>query len=162
MPSTRYTACPTLWFRAFNLPICCRSDQKLCRRNKRQRCRASLSAAHPLYAAERVAEMCRARKWLNRCVRRAVRQWGKAAGAGGAGGADEAAGGRERLKAAEKGRCRARLEKRVRAERRKRRKAAGEGADKSGEREAGFLNNLFLQWSTTYFYRLQTFVDINI
>ena len=60
--------------------------------------------------------------------------------------AGEAAVGRERLKAAEKGRCRARLEKRVRAERRKRRKAAGEGADKSGEREAGFLNNLFLQW----------------
>ena len=97
--------------------------------------------------------MCRARKWLNRCVRRAVRQWERAAGADGA---DEAAGGRERLKAAEKGRCRARLEKRVRAERRKRRKAAGEGADKSGEREAGFLNNLFLQWPTTNFFYIKS------
>ena len=115
-----------------------RSDTRLCRRAKRHRCRAALSAAHPLYAPERVAEMCRARKWLRRCARKAVRARLQVATAGHtwqhvatASGHSER---KEMLQAEASGRCKARLEKRVRAERRRRLKAEGENdVAKSGE-----------------------------
>ena len=93
-----------------------RSETRWCRRAKRQRCRAALSAAHPLHAPERVAEMCRARKWLRRCVRKAVRRAALPSHlAGGAPGHGK------RLKAEWTGRCGARLEKRVRKVRAERR-----------------------------------------
>ena len=93
-----------------------RSETRRCRRAKRQRCRAALSAAHPLHAPERVAEMCRARKWLRRCVRKAVRRAALPSHlAGGAPGHGK------RLKAEWTGRCSARLEKRVRKVRAERR-----------------------------------------
>ncbi len=44
-----------------------RRDRKLCRRKKRARCRNRMAVRHPLFSAARLAQMCRARNWLDRC-----------------------------------------------------------------------------------------------
>ncbi len=83
-------ATPSPWSRTRNCSsLRLKSDRRVCRREKRRRCRRRMAAEHSHLSGEKLAALCVARRWIGRCAKRGAKRGARqdAAGAYGAAGA---------------------------------------------------------------------------